>query len=347
MSNQTQILFLGGAGYIGGTVLDAILKHPKVSEFTITAYIRSAETAEKLKALGVNAVSGPSSIVEDLAANSNVVINCASSDDAAFVETILAGAKKAYNRTHVQPVIIHTSGTAIISDKAMGQYAEKIYDDVADEAVLAAIPATARHRAGDIRLAAAHGEGYVKAYVIIPPLIYGLATGRFVDAGIQNPVTTSVMFLDAIRQKRGLFGRIGPGKNVYATVEVHDVARLYLTMLDAALERKQIAGGSAYYTAVDGEVTLGDFTQAVASELHNAGVTDTEEVTEVTAEEAKKWPMLAMLGDNVRVSDTRSRSLGWKPTHKQGDFLIKIRESAQFYATSGMYKQNKFVGWVA
>ncbi|TCD67904.1 hypothetical protein EIP91_011838 [Steccherinum ochraceum] len=347
MSNQTKVLVLGATGYIGGTVLDALLKHPKVSDFVITAYVRSVETADKVKALGVNTIGGPASVVEDAVSNSDIVINCANSDDVTFVETILAGARKAYSSTHVAPILIHTSGTAILSDKAMGQIASKVYDDVADEAILAAIPETARHRAGDIRLAAAHDEGFVKAYVIIPTLVYGLATGRFVDAGVQNPVPTSVMLLDAIRQARGVFGRVGPAKNIYATIEVHDLARLYLAIIDAILEKKQIAGGSAYYTAVDGEVALAEFTQALASGFHESGVTDTAAVTEITAEEYKKWPFLAMLGDNIRVSDTRSRSLGWKPVHTQADFLAKTKECVRVYTTSGLYKQNKLSGWFA
>jgi hypothetical protein len=64
-------------GYIGGAVLLRLLNHPDASSFKITALVRSHEKADKLKALGVEAVVGSLSdvaLLEALAAEAHVVI---------------------------------------------------------------------------------------------------------------------------------------------------------------------------------------------------------------------------------------------------------------------------------
>jgi hypothetical protein len=64
-------------GYIGGAVLLRLLNHPNASSFKITALVRSREKADKLKALGVEAVVGSLSdvvLLEALAAEAHVVI---------------------------------------------------------------------------------------------------------------------------------------------------------------------------------------------------------------------------------------------------------------------------------
>lgn len=64
-------------GYIGGSVLLRLLNHPNAASFNITALVRSPEKAEKLKALGVNAVIGSHDdpqLVEKLVSEADVVV---------------------------------------------------------------------------------------------------------------------------------------------------------------------------------------------------------------------------------------------------------------------------------
>lgn len=93
MSAKTNIFFTGATGtshlksnllvsrivegYIGGSVLSRLLKHPNAASFNITALVRSPEKAEKLKTLGVSPVVGSHSdlaLVEKLSAKADVVI---------------------------------------------------------------------------------------------------------------------------------------------------------------------------------------------------------------------------------------------------------------------------------
>jgi putative NADH-flavin reductase len=66
------------SGYIGGTVLQRLLDHPKRDAFEITAVVRNADKAKVLNTLGVNTVVASLfdyDKVTELAAVSNVVIN--------------------------------------------------------------------------------------------------------------------------------------------------------------------------------------------------------------------------------------------------------------------------------
>ncbi|TCD67492.1 hypothetical protein EIP91_012353 [Steccherinum ochraceum] len=340
---STKILFLGAtgwsllwvAGYVGGTVLDGILSHPKASQFEITTYIRSADKGKKVEALGLGlkAVSGGFDAVEEAAAKADIIFNCASSDDVKLNEAVLRGAKKAFATTKVPVKIIHTSGSAIVADMAMGQFGiEKAVDD-ADEATLNALPITAFHRNVDMPLADAEKDGYVKAYVIAPPLIYGLASGRFVDAGLQNPVPTGILLSARVAIERGSFAQAGPAKNIWSTVEIHDIANLELQIFNSVLEGKTIASGSAYYTGVDGDIVMGDLFKEIAAALHANGKIKSPEPTELTQEEFGKWPVLVGFGVNSRMTDSRSRGLGWKPTHKSPqDFISGIKETVRVFA---------------
>ena len=66
---------VGSAGYIGGTIYDQLLKHPQANRFEVLAYTRSDQKAKQLQAVGVKAISGPLSVLEQAIANASVVFN--------------------------------------------------------------------------------------------------------------------------------------------------------------------------------------------------------------------------------------------------------------------------------
>lgn len=61
-------------------------------------------------------------LVTKLAADADIVINAADSDDAALLGAILAGLKKRYDEGKGVGSYIHTSGSAIYWDTAAGKY---------------------------------------------------------------------------------------------------------------------------------------------------------------------------------------------------------------------------------
>ena len=68
-------------GYIGSSALSAFLDHPKRDTFEITALIRSAEKADKLKQFGITTIVGShfdESLFVKLASETDVLIACVS-----------------------------------------------------------------------------------------------------------------------------------------------------------------------------------------------------------------------------------------------------------------------------
>ena len=65
-------------GFIGGSVLQRFLEHKDASHFEITALVRSPVKAEKLRKIGVKAVTGSLDdvvLTENLASEADVVIS--------------------------------------------------------------------------------------------------------------------------------------------------------------------------------------------------------------------------------------------------------------------------------
>jgi hypothetical protein len=58
----------------------------------------------------------------------------------------------------------------------------------------------------------------------MPSAVYGLATGRPVDLGIQNTQSMQIPMLVKAALDRGRAGMIGAGKNIWPHVEVHEGA---------------------------------------------------------------------------------------------------------------------------
>jgi uncharacterized protein YbjT (DUF2867 family) len=105
-------LYLLDTGYIGGAILTSLLSHPNASSFTITAIVRDAAKAARLKTeFGVRGALGSHNdraLVEPLAYESDVVITAADVDDMEAAQAILDGMKRRKEETGVAPLLIHT-----------------------------------------------------------------------------------------------------------------------------------------------------------------------------------------------------------------------------------------------
>lgn len=116
-----------------------------------------------------------------------------------------------------------------------------IYDD-ADADQIETIAPTQIHRDVDLLITAADTEGmysivdsqltahkyydsapgYIKSYIIVPTSVWGLATGRLVDSGVQNPHSMLIPVLVKAALDRGRAGMVGEGKNIWHNVEIHE-----------------------------------------------------------------------------------------------------------------------------
>jgi hypothetical protein len=64
--------------------------------------------------------------------------------------------------------------------------------------------------------------GYIKSYIVLPSTIYGLATGKLVDMGVQNRHSVQIPFLINASLARGQAGIVGEGKNVWPNVNIDE-----------------------------------------------------------------------------------------------------------------------------
>ncbi|KAF9466577.1 hypothetical protein BDZ94DRAFT_1319443 [Collybia nuda] len=335
MSDKINFFITGATGFIGGSVVLRLLNHPKAASFHLTVLVRAAEKAEKFKTLGINAVVGSHSdlpLVEKLASEADVVIAMADADNLEAAQATLKGLKKRHTITGVKPIFIHTSGTGVLADTAGGMYAyDTIYND-ADPDQIETLPPTQLHRNVDLELLAADQQGYLNVYIVVPSTIYGIATGKLVELGLQNPHSIQVPALVDASLARGQGGMVGEGKNLWPNVHVEDVADLYVVLYDSIVAEpdKVGHGREGIYFGENGEHSLYDVGKAIAKALVDAGKGRSPEPTTFTQEEIEKYfGGSDYLGSNSRCRGNRSRSIGWKPTHTTTDFLGSIEAEVE------------------
>jgi NAD(P)-dependent dehydrogenase (short-subunit alcohol dehydrogenase family) len=124
------IFFTGATGYIGGTVLTALIGL-SAPPSKITCLIRDPKKIELLKDVSVSAktqlegVQGSLSDVDVIvkaASEADVVVSCADCDDMTSIKAMLEGMKKRKKATGHRSLFIHTTGTAMFCDGAKGNY---------------------------------------------------------------------------------------------------------------------------------------------------------------------------------------------------------------------------------
>ncbi|TFK49690.1 NAD(P)-binding protein [Heliocybe sulcata] len=331
MTAKTSIFLTGATGYLGGSVLQRLLSHPEASSFEITALVRSAEKANLLETFGVKVLLGSHSELDKLeaaAASSDVVFAIADCDDLPAAKAILKGLRKRFTETGNAPILIHTVG--LVVDNAEGKYAtDNLYSDL-DIAKIEALDSKQPHRWVDEVIAAADDEGYVRTHIILPSMVFGIASGPLFDKGISNPHSMGLPCMLAIGWHRRESGMVGPGKNIWPCVDIEDTADLYLILFDKARKDPSVAHGrNGYYFAENGHFAYYEIAQVVGQALVDSGRATSAAPTPFTKDDLDKYFAGAtFLGTNSYCKAERSRALGWKPIKVKQDFLDSVLPEA-------------------
>ncbi|KAL1762272.1 hypothetical protein FB107DRAFT_268554 [Schizophyllum commune] len=336
MSAQTTIHINGVTGYIGGTVLARLLEHPKRSTFRITALLRDAKKAEKLKAdFGVEPIVGSLDdvdLIEKAASEADIIIPTADCDHEPSCNAILRGAKKRFETTGRRPAIINTSGTSAIAVDTNGlQASETIYDD-ANAEQMASLPITNLHRVVDTTLIAADAEGgYTYTYILMPATIWGHADHALTRAGIANHRSIQMPNVIAGSLLRGRPGVWGKGAGIWTSVEIGELGDLYMLLVDAVLRDPASIphGREGYYFGATEEHSWYEASRAIGEAMVALGKTDNPEPTSFTDEEIAKWYKGYDLCSNARARPTHATALGWKPKQKKAEFLASLRHEVE------------------
>ncbi|EJD37988.1 NAD(P)-binding protein [Auricularia subglabra TFB-10046 SS5] len=318
--DSLSIFVLGVTGYIGGSLLRRLaIQYPQAH---ITALVRNNNVAALFQEAGVHELLLGShkdlDTIETACSNAELVINVADCDDTELTAAVLRGLKKRFEKTGRRPVLIHTSGTGVICDRAHGVLNQAVasapYDD-ADEQRTAAIPDEAYHRLVDKMIFQADSDGYIDGWIIAPPTIYGTSTGPIRRPTFQIPVVIPRLALAA---KQPVV--IGDGSATWDNVHIDDLIDLYELLLVKALDNETRATRSSPYSKFvlvsSGKHTWSEATQAVADALHAKGLIPTKEIKSVSFEEAiALHPTAQWVCTNSFCVPRKARSWGWKPKH--------------------------------
>jgi nucleoside-diphosphate-sugar epimerase len=284
-----KIFVTGASGYIGGSVSQRLLE----AGHQVIGLVRSAEKAKALSSLGIEPLLGSlddSEALREGATRADATINAANSDHYFAIQTLiesLAGSGK---------VLLHTSGSSIVCDDAMGQGpGQAIYDDDAPfQPMLHRIP---RIQIDRMVRSAGVTRG-IRAAVICPTMIYGVGLGL----GKESDQIPRLME-QATTQGKGIY--LGAGLNVWSNVFIGDVADLFLL----ALER---APSGATFFAENGENSMREVAAAISKHLGFGGETASWSIDDAIGE-LGGFGRVA-LATNARVRSTNARRLlGWSP----------------------------------
>ncbi len=281
------VFVTGAAGFIGGSIATGLVQ----AGHNVTGLVRSAEQADELKALGMDAVIGTlddSQLLAQQARAADAVINAASSDHRGAVEALL-DALRGSNK-----VFLHTSGSSIVGDASGGKSSDDIYYE--DNLPEPTVDKADRVAIDNFVLAAA--QDGVNSAVICNTLIYGHSLGVNRDS-VQLP-----RLLEQAR-KSGVVRHVGTGQNIWSNVHIEDVVALYQLALT-----RNVPG--TFYFVESGEASFIDMTTAMAEAL-NLGKPQDWPLQDAEAEWGYEMANYG-LGSNSRVRGKHARDLlGWTP----------------------------------
>ena len=281
-------IFLTGAnGFIGGAVASALI----ADGHAVRGLVRDTAKADAVAAHGVDPVIGSldeMALLQAEAQASDGVVNAASSDHRAAVEALIAGLAGSGKP------FIHSSGSSIVADRAMGEPSEQIFHE---ETPLKPAPERVARVAIDRLVLGASG---IRAVVLCNAMIYGHALGA---------PAQSVQIPALVQQARasGIARYIGRGLNRWSNVHIADVAALYVLAL-----AKAPAGSFMYVES--GEEALGEVVRAIAARLGLGAAQSWPAADAIAFWGANKATF--SLGSNSRVRGKRAKLLGWSPRHR-------------------------------
>lgn len=299
-----RIFLTGATGYVGGAVLDALVR----AGHDVTGLVRDNEKAARVAARSARPVVGnlgdPDSYRAAADAQDGYVhtaFDNASGRSAAIdriaIDTILAAAKRPRTTASTAPAkrfLIYTSGISVL-----GRSPEPVAEDAPTNPI-SLVSWRPEHEA--LVLGAASER--LRTIVVRPGLVYGGGAGTVGD-----------LFKSAMN---GLVRVVGDGNNRWPLVYDRDLADLYVRL--AAREDT----GGVFHANDEGDERVNDIVAAISPY-----VPVRPDVRHVPMDEAraKMGSLAEALSLDQVVRSPRARALGWNPSlHSVGGNAARLLE---------------------
>ncbi|HYE85989.1 MAG TPA: NAD-dependent epimerase/dehydratase family protein [Vicinamibacterales bacterium] len=282
-----QVFLTGATGIIGSAVLDAMIK----GGHRVTALARDPEKAEKLLTKGATPIIGelgmPKTYVEAVKAADAVVHAALEASprgvakELQALDTMLGAQAEASRADGKSRVFIYTSGVWVVGRSAKAAEEDTPLDPpphvewrpAHEEKVLSAFSASLR------------------TVVVRPGIVYGGGRGIIAD-----------LIKDALN---GLIRVVGPGKNRWPCIYDHDLAELYVRILESP------SAAGVIHATDEADERVMDIAEAIAAHLPQR-----PDIRNVPMTEARK--KLGTIADALaldqKVRSPKARALGWTPT---------------------------------
>jgi len=289
------VLITGGSGYLGGSLL-AQLKSANLPPYShLYALVRTDAQAEAVRQynaepLTIN-LSDPSAIHTTIVEKKiTVVFHLVDALDSTSTGPFIEALSKVKQQTGQEVHFLFTTGAKLFSEHGAAPTHRPLLDT---DPNLYAIQEKQRKETNNefmrrgvvanslvIDTAEAHG---VRSYIFAPCIVYGRGLGFGNVISIQT-----VAVVQAAKALRRVY-KVNKGKPTWPVCHILDNTSLYIEMLRAILEGRDIAHGKqGYYLASPGSVMWDDLYAAIGKAMKKRGVIDEESVEEADEEVLQK-----------------------------------------------------------
>ncbi|CAG8959264.1 hypothetical protein HYFRA_00012622 [Hymenoscyphus fraxineus] len=319
---STKVFITGSTGYIGGCIMEAMVKNPALE---ITALLRTITEEFTTRYPKVKIVKGDFDnfpVIEAAASNAEVIVHAGDMDHPGCVNAILSGLD-ARTKRQEKSFLLHLTGTGCLSDERTNPWDGKLnpwtWNDIEHIQKIYDLPEEALHHKIDRQIMDASNE-FCKTACICPSDVYGQASGVANRGTFMVPLYVSTAM---IRQETFF---LGAGENTKDVVHVEDIATLFILLLEHAIR----GGGEAQWGKEGFYICLNETPvqiKELAEAITKLGVAqswlpkDAKPVS-WTAEQVGSIlphaPRIAryLWGSNTRAIAARAKALGWKPVQK-------------------------------
>ena len=342
--SSPKILLTGATGYIGGSVLSALLSsnHECFKKISITCLVRGQDKADTLTSIFKGRVTpalfkglDDTDRVIEVASQHDVVVNTLLGYHPESAAALVRGLAQRKKQTGKDVFMVHTSGTSNMADQPI---TKKYFEDriFSDKDVDIYGYETMRNnlqpypqRTSELGVINTGVETGVNTLVIMSPTIFGIGTGTGNRLTIQLPgsIRSTLSSGQAIV--------IGDGKGVWDHVHIADLAKLYELAVAKILAGDSDVpfGKKGIMFSENGQHSWMEVAQGVADAAYELGKIKTNEVKSVSVAEGAKAlaggnELLAELGfaSNSRTRSDLGRSWGWKPEKGAKDWQEHFKE---------------------